>query len=128
MRKAISIVGKRFGRLVVLEEKKQENSIHYICKCQCDCGNIIETRKYSLMNGLTKSCGCLHNDIMTNLGKDNRKHDKLCEECGKKEHYAKGLCKNCYYRLKRKGIDIENRNKKEDFDYNSYYYGEDVLY
>ena len=40
MAKAIDLVGKRFGRLVVLkrDENKKSKSVYWIC--QCDCGNI----------------------------------------------------------------------------------------
>lgn len=30
-------------------------------------------------------------------------HEKKCNYCGKVEHYAKGLCKNCYNRLWKRG-------------------------
>lgn len=34
---------------------------------------------------------------------NKRVHEEKCDFCGKLEHYAKGLCHNCYYRLKRRG-------------------------
>ena len=56
------MIGKRFGRLVVLEldeEQTMKNKNHaksYVC--QCDCGNIKTIRKQNLKNGITTSCGC----------------------------------------------------------------------
>lgn len=68
-----SIVGKRFNRLLVLEEKidkiidkdgKEKNLFE--CKCKCDCGNTITVPKFRLTSGGTKSCGCLHKDKVSN--------------------------------------------------------------
>ena len=50
-------LNQRFGKLTVI---KRDNSLpagsQYVCKC--DCGNIIHCGSYSLLNDLTKSCGC----------------------------------------------------------------------
>jgi hypothetical protein len=51
------MTGRRFGRLVVLEEMKY-NKI----KCQCDCGKVVTLTKTNVMNGNTQSCGCLNRD------------------------------------------------------------------
>lgn len=68
-----SIVGKRYGRLLVLEENdkkiindngEEENIV--MCKCRCDCGSIIEVQKSRLINGYSKSCGCLHKEKISN--------------------------------------------------------------
>lgn len=48
------IVGKRYGKLTVLEKLK--GGLHL---CQCNCGNKIEVLTYNLKNGNTQSCGCL---------------------------------------------------------------------
>jgi hypothetical protein len=47
-------VGKRYGIITVLEHVK--NTLNYICKC--DCGVIKEISTNSLVEGITKSCGC----------------------------------------------------------------------
>ncbi len=70
MRKCDSIkIGDRYGRLIVLEEdleKKAELLERYpqkkyvkFFKCLCDCGNITTVVGYNLLNGRTRSCGCL---------------------------------------------------------------------
>lgn len=67
------LTGQRFGRLIVLgrDGKNEHRAIKW--KCQCDCGNQISTLSQSLLSGHTKSCGCLHKDIMTKHGgKDSR--------------------------------------------------------
>lgn len=58
MSKALNLVGKRFGRLVVLG--RTENRGKNVCwVCQCDCGNVKEATTMLLRSGNTKSCGCL---------------------------------------------------------------------
>lgn len=68
-----TVIGKRFSRLLVLDEKVEEviddngnKKNAYICKCRCDCGNIIDVPKFRLTSGGTKSCGCLHKDKVSN--------------------------------------------------------------
>lgn len=59
MRKKQNLIGKRFGKLVVIEEIKErdkQGKIHYLC--QCDCGNVKDVKAINLTKGKTKSCGC----------------------------------------------------------------------
>lgn len=58
--KHLNLTGKRFGRLVVLEEsiRGEKERSHWICRC--DCGNIVVVRGTALTSGNTKSCGCLN--------------------------------------------------------------------
>lgn len=60
------LVGKRFNRLLVLEEdttheKGASRATYY--KCLCDCGNIVSVRRDGLKNGDYQSCGCLHKEV-----------------------------------------------------------------
>ena len=52
------LTGQRFGKLVALEKIERKGKT-YFWKCQCDCGNICEKEAQYLLNGDTKSCGCL---------------------------------------------------------------------
>jgi len=58
------LIGKKFGRLTVIEfshvDKKDDYRTYW--KCQCFCGKILIVRSPSLNQGLTKSCGCLHSE------------------------------------------------------------------
>ena len=58
------LTGKRFGRLTVIEEAGRDKFKRVLWKCRCDCGNEIVTAYGNLMNGDTKSCGCLAHDIL----------------------------------------------------------------
>ena len=64
MSRYINIVGQRFGRLVVTEYKGNDSRSCARWLCQCDCGNQKEISANSLRQGLTKSCGCLNNEIL----------------------------------------------------------------
>jgi len=52
------LIGKRFGKLVVLEKSKNRRRGHYLWICQCDCGNICEKPTGELNAGTATSCGC----------------------------------------------------------------------
>lgn len=54
----ISVVGTRFGRLVVTSDAPDRNGRRYE-NCQCDCGKQVCVAFASLRRGLTQSCGCL---------------------------------------------------------------------
>lgn len=54
------MIGKRFGKLTVLEDTQKRNyNQTIIWKCQCDCGGIIEVPTNHLNSGHTQSCGCI---------------------------------------------------------------------
>ena len=53
------LVGKKFGRLLVLERNPNGNLGRTQYRCLCSCGNMIITKGESLSSGDTSSCGCL---------------------------------------------------------------------
>lgn len=63
----IDITGNQYGELTVLgrdkieEEKHNKHDTYWRCKCSC--GNEISVIKDSLMNGRTRSCGCLRKKV-----------------------------------------------------------------
>lgn len=66
MGRFIDLTGERFERLTVLERDTSVDSTKgafWICKC--DCGNIKSISSNTLRRGLTKSCGCLNREIIT---------------------------------------------------------------
>lgn len=63
----IDLVGKRFGRLLVLgREGVTVNGVHTRIRwaCRCDCGNRHVTEGRHLRQGDAKSCGCLQRDAV----------------------------------------------------------------
>lgn len=56
------LTGKRYGRLLVLEEGPRNSRGEITWKCQCDCGAIKYPTTGHLNSGDTQSCGCLQRD------------------------------------------------------------------
>lgn len=75
MPKKIDMIGKKYGRLLVLEKTdKKSSNFSYIYKCLCDCGKEFEVSSCKLRSGHTKSCGCYRKEYMLNKQK---KHNKI---------------------------------------------------
>jgi len=65
----IDLTGQTFGKLKVLELTGKKNN-RTMWRCQCECGNIIETRGTDLRYRKNRSCGCVESkgeQIITNL-------------------------------------------------------------
>ncbi len=61
-------LGERFGRWVVLCRKP--NRIYRSCSrkifnCKCECGTIADVLAMALLNGTSRSCGCLQKEIVS---------------------------------------------------------------
>lgn len=70
-RRKINPVGKKFGRLLVIEDLGRTNvngepAQNKYVKCLCDCGNTTIVQYNSLIHGNTKSCGCLRKEKIWN--------------------------------------------------------------
>ena len=52
------MIGKRFGKLTVVQLSCKNTNNQYVWKCQCDCGNSTEVTTSNLNSGSTQSCGC----------------------------------------------------------------------
>ena len=65
------LVGKRFGKLTAIEcVGKYKNTNAYAWHCKCDCGNDAVVKASSLLNGTTKSCGCLLDEYQQRRASD----------------------------------------------------------
>lgn len=77
-RRNTDLKGKIFTRLTVKEvdnvKTTQRKRTCYIC--QCECGNVISVISSQLLNGHTKSCGCLQKDKVNELNKNKKKFNK----------------------------------------------------
>lgn len=63
----IDVSGKRYGRLVVQRNVRRSDmpiGRHHWCECLCDCGNVCLVEYRKLVGGNTKSCGCLHREVV----------------------------------------------------------------
>ena len=62
MKVVLDMIGQRFGRLVVISKAEKpvgSNRRRNYWLCQCDCGKQKVVASDKLLNGDTKSCGCL---------------------------------------------------------------------
>lgn len=55
-----NLIGKKYGKLTVVERLPDTKSSQARYKCVCDCGNSIEVYGSNLLYDQTKSCGCIH--------------------------------------------------------------------
>ena len=71
---AVSVIGKRFERLLVVSQKGT------ICQCICDCGTFHTVESGCLKGSDTRSCGCLQREL---VGAKFRTHgdSKSSEHC-----------------------------------------------
>ena len=61
-----SLIGKTFDRLTVIKEVNSTNGKrHWLCKCTC--GNEIIVEQGNLKSHLTRSCGCLRKEKLSQL-------------------------------------------------------------
>ena len=90
----IDLLGKSFGRLLVISEEKirdKHGNIRWACKCIC--GKLVSVIGPSLTKGNTKSCGCFSSDTSV---KTHTKHGKS-KRSGKSLEYITwdGMIQRC---------------------------------
>lgn len=93
--KLINLIGKRFGRWIVLslgKRKSDRGKSYWLCKC--DCGNVKEVSGASLRNNTSVSCGCYAREIQ-----GIRKPDNIS--------FFKNLYGDYKSRSRRKGLDFK---------------------
>ena len=57
--KKTELVGKRFGKLTVIQDSGQRKGTRVLWLCRCDCGGEITALQHQLVGGTIQSCGCL---------------------------------------------------------------------
>ncbi len=91
-----NITGQKFGKLTALYFEKLSPYRASIWRCKCECGNQTSTTISNLRAKRTRSCGCVHAEIMKQNG-------------GKKSpHWKHGLDANGYKRIIG-GAQLEHR-------------------
>ena len=73
-RKQYSLLGKRFGRLLVVEQAESKSGFTQ-WRCKCDCGKTAIVQGTRLVHGHTKSCGCLVSDVVIARNKRGMKYE-----------------------------------------------------
>ena len=133
------MIGKKFGRLVVVSEVigRKSPSGFVLYNCTCECGEVCEKIGAALRTGKTQSCGCYHKERVKYVGLSTRKSDwgerrvyKMIEQSAKKRgldftlsrEYINELIKmNCYYCSSKPNNIFKNRDTIEprpDYYYN----------
>lgn len=59
----IDLIGRRFGRLVVIDRAGKNRHREVVWRCRCDCDNECIVGCGNLRSGKTRSCGCLSADM-----------------------------------------------------------------
>lgn len=107
-----NMIGRKIGRLTVLNRVENNKHGAKMFYCLCDCGNNSIANSSALTSGGKKSCGCLRKEQARINGKATAKHNKY----GSKEYWSwcsiKKRCNNqsspSYYRYGGRGISICN--------------------
>jgi len=68
------LTGRVFGRLTVEAESGKTNNGNYKWQCKCACGNMTLVASHQLVNGRTRSCGCLRTEL--NSGSNSHYYTK----------------------------------------------------
>jgi hypothetical protein len=78
MSESKDITGQHFGRLTALHltekgsKRPPRRNERWLFRCEC--GNETETTKTAVVNGYTRSCGCLQAEVTQQIGKQNASH------------------------------------------------------
>lgn len=61
-----NIEGEKFNKLTVLRLAGVGKHGQRMWECECECGNIVKVNQYSILKGMTQSCGCKRLDSAKN--------------------------------------------------------------
>jgi len=71
MGKRLNLVGKKFGRLMIMSDVGNDAGGNSLFLCQCDCGTERVVLGCHLRSGHTKSCGCYNRERMSEIHRLN---------------------------------------------------------
>ena len=91
----IDLIGKRFGRLVVIREAGRKRK-EVVWECLCECGNTKIVNGYALRSGHTQSCGCY---AIKRAKESNTKHGMFGTLIYRTYANMKNRCYNPKYHL-----------------------------
>lgn len=70
-----NIIGRRFGRLFVVDcAERRYGKDFWTCRCQC--GKYKEIQGRHLKSGNTRSCGCLHKEVASQVNKERKQYNQ----------------------------------------------------
>lgn len=107
------MVGRRFGRLVVVEHAGTTSYGHSKWLCQCDCGKLSFHSGSRLNSGGANSCGCLKLERVRQMGLSNKKHGMKGTPQYQRWQRIKNTCNDpnnqSYYMYGGRGIKVCER-------------------
>lgn len=105
----MELIGMKFFRLTVTGYSHKKQNHHYY-KCICECGKVKSIRKDSLINGDSKSCGCLAQELASERHKKHGLKSHPLYNTWKKiiSRCQDDRCKQ-YYRYGGRGINVCER-------------------
>jgi 5-methylcytosine-specific restriction endonuclease McrA len=77
------LTGRKFGRLVVLSRAGSNRFQKPTWLCQCNCGKEKIVVGNALLTGNTRSCGCIHDVLISNLGKSRLIYNLVGKKFGR---------------------------------------------
>jgi hypothetical protein len=90
----IEMVGKKFGRLTVLNSVKTgKQGIYYLCRC--DCGKEKVIRGVTIRNGQSSSCGCYAKEVMKKLKTKHGEGSRIYKERSHEYRVWNGMNTRC---------------------------------
>ena len=114
LRKNGNLVGKKFGRLTVIERTEKRWNSQVVYRCKCECGNICDVPSSSLVTHGTQSCGCFTGSIgeekISKILRDNNlpfEREKTFTDCINQEtnaHFRFDFFVNSKYIIEFDGI------------------------
>ena len=109
-----NLIGQRFGRLIVVGEYGANAKGYAEWLCKCDCGNKCVITSINLTSGHTKSCGCLHREIVSKQSKERWSNEEYRKEHKQKLQEQNNILKEKWkteeFREKHCGINHHNYN------------------
>lgn len=99
MSRVKDLVGQKFGRLIVIEQRgftepNKHGHRHAIWYCKCDCGNYVERTTDVLKRGKS-SCGCRQKEVLQEMSDSHRTHNLSRTRLYR---IYKGMYNRCYYK------------------------------
>lgn len=111
--RAKDIAGQVFDRLTVIYYGGKDNQRNVMWVCECQCGKRTIVRGFNLRDGSVRSCGCLHNEIIAAIGKENATHGQTETREYETWQAIKHRCcysgHNRYHRYGGRGITVCDR-------------------
>lgn len=129
MTKRLELKGQRFNRLLVIKylgpyKANMNSEPKALWECKCDCEEIVQVVRGSLISGLTQSCGCLNRE---KARERKLKHGKSYSSLYRTWVHIIGRCENkndeSYKNYGGRGINI-CKEWREDFEAFEKYIGE----